>query len=262
MTVHEEKLRRFGPFSNADERFVAALTTKLRPEVYMPEAYILVAGQVYSCAYFCARGCAQVTWPSNIRDTVNVLTVDDYFGELALFVNKKLAYTVRAITHLDTFRLDRDEFMVVMRSHPSGAVHVADLMDNVLPPKLAKQVTKEIYDYSGLRELLSALQPGGKWRPPKGLADKLRKLAVEHEAALARIRASQAEAGVGAKQRSGADGSARSASPTVARGGGGEDSKALRRELGQLATGQARLEKQMEQLASLLKQQQVPALAI
>ena len=30
--VHEQKLRRFGPFAKADEHFVAALTTKLRPE--------------------------------------------------------------------------------------------------------------------------------------------------------------------------------------------------------------------------------------
>lgn len=87
--MHEEKLRRFGPFAQADERFVAALTTKLQPEVYMPEAYILVAGQVYSCAYFIARGLVQVTWAAAARDTVNVLTVDDYFGELSLFVHKK-----------------------------------------------------------------------------------------------------------------------------------------------------------------------------
>jgi hypothetical protein len=186
--VHEQKLRRFGPFSNADERFVAALTTKLRPEVYMPEAYVLVSGQVYSCAYFVAGGLAQVSWHAAAKDTVNVLTVDDYFGELSLFVNKKLQYTVRAITHLDTFRLDRDDFMMVMRSHPAGAVHVADLMESVLPPKLAKQVCREIYDYSGLRELLVAFRPDGRWRPGKGVADKIRKMAIEQGTALEKLR--------------------------------------------------------------------------
>ena len=82
----------------------------------------------------------QVTWAADTRDRVNVLTIDDYFGELSLFVNKKLAYTARAVTHLDAFRLDRAEFIAVMRSHPAGAVHVADLMGSVLPSRLAKQV--------------------------------------------------------------------------------------------------------------------------
>ena len=189
MVLHEDKLRRFAPFAHADERFVAALTTKLRPEVYMPEAYVLVSGQVYSGAYFISRGLVQVTWPAEERDTVNVITIDDYFGELSLFVTRKLAYTVRSITHLDAFRLERNDLQGCMRSYPAGAVHVADLMESVLPQKLAAQVTREIYDHSGLRELLSVLQPGSsKWRPLRGLAERLRRFAAEHEVTLARIR--------------------------------------------------------------------------
>lgn len=56
----------------------------------------------------------------------------------------RLAYTARAVTHIDAFRLDRADFIGVMRSHPAGAVHVADLMGSVLPTRLAKQVTREI----------------------------------------------------------------------------------------------------------------------
>ena len=188
MAAHEEKLRRFAPFAQSDERFIASLSTKLKPEVYMPEAFILVARQVYTSAYFIERGLCQVTWPSAQRGMVNVLTVDDYFGELSLFVTKKLTYTVRACTHVDCFRLERSDFIDVMRAHPAGAVHVADHVDGLLPPSLAKRVTRELYDYSGLRELLAVFMPDGKWRPPKGLADRIRRFAVEHEEQLARLR--------------------------------------------------------------------------
>ena len=56
--------------------------------------------------------------------------------------------------------------MLVMRSHPTGAVHVADLMDSVLPSRMARQVTREIYDYSGVRQLLSIVPHG----PPHPLS--------------------------------------------------------------------------------------------
>lgn len=196
MMIHEDKLRKFGPFERADERFVAALTTKLRPEVYLPEAYILVSGQVYTRCYFIERGTVQVTWPSEARDTVNVMSIDDYFGELSLFVTKKLTYTVRAVTHLDTYKLERSEFVTVMRKHPAGAVHVAHQMDSILPTKLARQVTKEIYDYSGLHDLLSALQPG-RWRATRGLAARIAKLDQDPQqrSQLARLRDAQRRRG-------------------------------------------------------------------
>ena len=186
--AHEDKLRCFSPFSQADDRFIASLTTKLRPEVYLPEAYIMVAGQVYNCAYFCARGLCRVTWPAEQRDMVNVLTVDDFFGELCLFVTKKLSYTVRARTYVDCYRLEQRDFKEVMRAHPAGAVHVADHVEHILPSTLAKRVTREIYDYSGLRELLAVFMPDGRWHPPKGLAERIKRLAIDHDDQLRRIR--------------------------------------------------------------------------
>ena len=44
-----------------------------------------------------------------------------------------------------------------MRDHPAGALQVAFMLDKVLPPKTAKKVEMEIYDYTGLRDLLSSL---------------------------------------------------------------------------------------------------------
>lgn len=98
LATHESKLRVFGPFAQADERFVAALSTKLRPEVYLPEAFIQVTGEVYTCAYFVSKGIVQITWPADKPDSVNELLIDDHFGELSLFLNKKLTYTARSVS--------------------------------------------------------------------------------------------------------------------------------------------------------------------
>ena len=274
MNTHEEKLRRFGPFSQADDRFIASLTTKLQPEVYMPEAYILVSGQVYSCAYFCARGLCQVTWPAETRDMVNALTVDDYFGELSLFVSKKLSYTVRAITHVDCYRLERTDFISVMKTHPAGAVHVADHMDSILPSSLAKKVTREIYDYSGLRELLKVFMPDGKWRPPKGLSERLRRFAVSHAEQLQRIRDREGRSNkkpmsssdvIASRERRASSQAESRKSDTGASFGSNSAAGlgSLRRDLSTLTSahkdlaervesGQARLEAKLEQLATLL----------
>ena len=76
--------------------------TKLHPEVYLPEAFILAAGQVWHSIYFIKRGKVEVTWPSETPTFVNIIEHDNYFGELGLFLNSKLNYTVTAAVALTT----------------------------------------------------------------------------------------------------------------------------------------------------------------
>jgi len=220
----------------------------------MPEAYILVCGQVYSSAYFIQRGLVQLTWAAMERDTVNTMTVEDYFGELNLLVTKKLTYTARSITHLDAFRLDRDDFVLVMRSHPAGAMHVADVLGSELPPKMAQQVTNEIYEFSGLRALqlqvISLMRPQG-WRPARGLAEKLRKFAAENEHVLARIRARVTDA---AKSSSGGQSGGGSGSLTAATAELVTDLWRTHAQLEhRVEANHERLEQKLEQICQLIK---------
>ena len=67
-----------------------------------------------------------------------VIIRDDYFGEVGLFVNKHYSYSVTAMTHVDVFRLSRSGFEEAMRDHPSAAVHIADVLGNILPTAAAK----------------------------------------------------------------------------------------------------------------------------
>jgi len=106
-----------------------------------------------------------------------------------LFLNSKLNYTVRAITHLDTFRLDRIDFESVMKMHPAGAVHVADMIQQakMMPSRVTRKVVEEIYVQAGIKDVLSILQTR-RWRPPKGFAQRLRLFAEEELQSLERIR--------------------------------------------------------------------------
>ncbi len=88
-------------------------------------------------------------------------------------MNEKLTYTVRAETHLDTYRLDRGDFEWVMKDFPQGALHVAARLPKVLPPQMARKAEKDIYDYAGLNDLFPSLSKR-RWRAPKGFAARVR----------------------------------------------------------------------------------------
>ena len=54
--LHWRLIRRCPLFASADRRLVAAVSTALQPEVYLPSEFILVAGYVSSCMYLISRG--------------------------------------------------------------------------------------------------------------------------------------------------------------------------------------------------------------
>lgn len=145
-------------------------------------------------------------------------------------------------------------------------------------------MTREIYDYSGLRELLQALQPGGKWRPARGLAEKLRKFAVDHAGQLRRIRNRHKARGGGSggggggglslssrlsleanghsstPSPTGGYGGGRAGTPVVAAGGDGvrhekviELAAAHDRLVTRVDSGTARLEEKLDELITIVK---------
>jgi CRP-like cAMP-binding protein len=170
LQTHEVKLRRFALFDGLDERFVAELATRLRPEVYLPDEYILVLGQVSHSAYFIERGRVHILWRSAKAHSFAVRT--DYFGELGLFQAKQHLYSARAMTHLDVYSLHRDHFRAAIRDNPAEAVQIADRLHYILPKSSAKMAVNEIFETAGVARLLRFFT-AGEWRPRKGLAAKI-----------------------------------------------------------------------------------------
>ena len=195
--VHAEKLRTLPLFAEVDGRFLASLSMHLAPEVFLPDEYILVAGLVSSKAYFIERGRVQmihIDAPLSARkhslsasrksDARTIHVRDDYFGEQGLFLGKQHKYSVRAMTHVDTYSLERLAFEETMKQHPSAALHIADhvQMGEMMPSYHAKRVAQNIYEVVGMRDLLECFMPG-KWRPKKGLAAKIRALLLDSNVA-------------------------------------------------------------------------------
>ena len=185
LECHEDKLRALPLFDEIEGRFVASLATFLSPEVYLPLEYILVAGLVSHRAYFVGRGRVELIrgmspmGKQSIKVThTRVSYRDDYFGELGLFSDKQSAITVRSITHVDAYRLEREDFEAVMRSHPAAAVRIADKCPRHFGRETGRLVAQHIYSVAGVDKILRFFQPG-HWRPTHGLAKKIRALAAD-----------------------------------------------------------------------------------
>ena len=141
LQVNESMMRRFSIFAESEERFIAALACNLRPEVYLPDEYILTLGQVSHCCYFIERGRVNIIWQTEKKHAPRFVVREDYFGELGLFTTKQHFYSARAMTHVDTMVLDRQHFEEVMRAFPAESVHVADKLAEILPKEAIKKAS-------------------------------------------------------------------------------------------------------------------------
>jgi hypothetical protein len=218
LQTHEHKLRTLALFAGLDERFLSTLATHLKAEVYLPDEYILMLGQRAHAAYFIDRGRVHIVWRTdNKGGAPRFLVRSDYFGELALFQANQHSYSARAMTHVDAYSLDRDDFAEVLREHPTEAVLVADLLHSIMPTKEATRAADEIYVSVGLQGMRTAFYRG-RWRPRPGLAQKIVQLA--HDPAFSRR---LAEASVRSERRScvggHAHGAAHAAAHAAAHGG-------------------------------------------
>jgi CRP-like cAMP-binding protein len=122
--------------------------------------------------------------------------VSDYFSELGLFTKVEIRYTVRALTHLDTFRLERSDLEKLMRHHPHSAAVVADRVSTMLPKAAGRQVKRDIYHTAGLRDFLP--KTFFKWRPGRGVTFKIKLLAEMANEKRASLRAASSDTGGGA----------------------------------------------------------------
>ena len=144
-------------------------------------------GQVSSCCYFVERGRVNIIWKTDSKQAPRFVVRSDYFGELGLFQNKQHLYSARAMTHCDTYSLTRADFEEVMCHHPAVAVQIADMLTDILSKPAAKEAVQSIYNMVGISSLLGIFSQG-KWRPLRGLAQRIKNLA-ENEEFMRRMRA-------------------------------------------------------------------------
>lgn len=93
--LHWRLIRKCPLFATADRRLVAAVSTALQPEVYLPSEFILVAGYVSSCMYLIARGRVLVVekMMDDSKTSSLRMSADDLDDQLTKFAEQSMETT-------------------------------------------------------------------------------------------------------------------------------------------------------------------------
>ena len=122
----EIELREIPLFSEMDEQEVAGIHSIMEEMKFKPGQVIIREGDTGDLFYVITEGHAEVI----IRDANGSDVVlhqagpGDFFGELSMLTNEPRSARVRAVDHLTTLALERDEFFNFLRTHTHAAIDV------------------------------------------------------------------------------------------------------------------------------------------
>lgn len=122
----EIELREIPLFSEMDEQEVAGIRAIMDVKKFKPGHLIIREGDVGDLFYIITEGYAEVfLHDANGSDVIlHVVGPGDFFGELSMLTNEPRTARVRAIDHLTTLALERDEFFNFLRTHTNAAIDV------------------------------------------------------------------------------------------------------------------------------------------
>jgi voltage-gated potassium channel len=92
------------------------LLMSLRPQIYVPDNYIVREGEVGREIYFISGGSAEILSDEG-RHSHGMLSAGDHFGDLSLLLGEKRTASVRATTYCDVFVLASDDFNRIKREY-------------------------------------------------------------------------------------------------------------------------------------------------
>jgi CRP-like cAMP-binding protein len=149
--IHEHRMRLCPLFNKCDRKFIAALSTTLLPEVYLPAEFIVVSGFVSRAMFFIARGRVQLI-RRGAEGKMQIDEASSYFDEAGLFTERQHALYARSITHTDLYKLERAEFERVVKDFPASGWLIASAASRHLPPEDARMVNKVVMGLVGAPE--------------------------------------------------------------------------------------------------------------
>jgi voltage-gated potassium channel len=120
--LKREAIEKVEIFRETDEEFIRDIALQLRPVLFTPNDVVFRAGEAARSMYFVIRGRVEVVSPS--RGLVAVLGEGDFFGEIALLLNRPRSASARALEYCDMYVLDKDVFHAVLMRHPQFAERI------------------------------------------------------------------------------------------------------------------------------------------
>jgi len=122
----EIELREIPLFSEMDEQEVAGIRDIMDEKRFKPGQVIIREGELGDLFYVITEGHAEIL----IRDAngsdivLHEAGPGDFFGELSMLTSEPRSARVRAVDHLTTLILERDEFFNFLRAHTHAAIDV------------------------------------------------------------------------------------------------------------------------------------------
>jgi CRP/FNR family cyclic AMP-dependent transcriptional regulator len=122
----EIELREIPLFSEMDEQEVAGIRSIMDELKFKPGQVIIREGELGDLFYVITEGHAEIfIRDANESDVIlHEAGPGDFFGELSMLTSEPRSARVRAVDHLTTLALERDEFFNFLRTHTHAAIDV------------------------------------------------------------------------------------------------------------------------------------------
>ncbi|XP_030755416.1 uncharacterized protein LOC115881859 [Sitophilus oryzae] len=120
--ISKESTKKVFLFKELPESILEKLRANFTCEIYLPSDVIIQAGKLGRCMFFILAGTVVIKTPKG--RVVRYLRDGDHFGEISLVVNVARVATVMAVTPCQLFRLNREQFLRVVRHYPDLLKHI------------------------------------------------------------------------------------------------------------------------------------------
>jgi voltage-gated potassium channel len=112
------------PFlQGASDDLVRELAQAMKQVVVTPGEYVFRTGETGHVMYFISRGSLEVIGHDN-TSILATLREGDFFGEMALLLNRPRTASLRAVGYCDLYTLSKQVFDRVIAHHPRFAAHI------------------------------------------------------------------------------------------------------------------------------------------
>lgn len=108
---------------DASEDLVRELALSLRQVIVTPGEYIFRLGEHGNAMYFISEGKVEVTGKDG-TEVIATLGEGDFFGEMALLLNRPRTASVRSVGYSDLYMLDKETFDRIISHYPQFASHI------------------------------------------------------------------------------------------------------------------------------------------
>lgn len=115
--LNKEIIERVPLFEKADASLIRDIILQLEPVVFTPGDYIVRAGELGRDMFFISKGSVLVI-SADEKITYATLKAGQFFGEISLLLSMPRTATIKAAGFCDLYRLEKDQFDVVVEQYP------------------------------------------------------------------------------------------------------------------------------------------------